>query len=65
MCPCQVRILCRGTSVLVDPQGTVSCWPTPSNDGTCLVNIEYELENDSLILHDVVVSIPLPYVSLP
>ena len=42
----------------------MSCWPTPSNDGTCLVNIEYELENDSLILHDVVISIPLPYVTV-
>lgn len=41
----------------------VNCWPTPSNDGTCEVNIEYELENDSLVLHDVVISIPLPYVS--
>ena len=38
----------------------VNCWPTPSNDGTCDVNIEYELENDKLALHDVVISIPLP-----
>jgi hypothetical protein len=38
----------------------VSCWPTPSNDGTCLVNIEYELENEHLALLDVVISIPLP-----
>jgi hypothetical protein len=43
----------------------VSCWPTPSNDGTCLVNIEYELENTELVLHDVVVSIPLPAGSYP
>ena len=40
----------------------VNCWPTPSNDGTCDVNIEYELENERLTLHDVVISIPLPYV---
>lgn len=38
----------------------VNCWPTPSNDGTCDVNIEYELENESLTLYDVVISIPLP-----
>lgn len=38
----------------------VNCWPTPSNDGTCEVNIEYELDNDKLVLHDVVISIPLP-----
>ena len=40
----------------------VNCWPTPSNDGTCDVNIEYELENEGVVLHDVVISIPLPYV---
>jgi len=39
---------------------TVNCWPSPSNDGTCEVNIEYELENESLTLYDVVISIPLP-----
>jgi len=38
----------------------VNCWPSPSNDGTCEVNIEYELENESVTLHDVVISIPLP-----
>ncbi|PCH34288.1 hypothetical protein WOLCODRAFT_87391 [Wolfiporia cocos MD-104 SS10] len=41
---------------------SINCWPTPSNDGTCEVNIEYELENEGLTLHDVVISIPLPYV---
>jgi coatomer subunit delta len=41
----------------------VNCWPTPSNDGTCEVNIEYELENEDLTLHDIVISIPLPYVT--
>jgi len=39
---------------------TVNCWPSPSNDGTCEVNIEYELENESLTLYDVIISIPLP-----
>lgn len=43
---------------------TVNCWPTPSNDGTCDVNIEYELENQSIVLHDLLISIPLPYVFL-
>ena len=42
----------------------VNCWPTPSNDGTCEVNIEYELENEGVTLHDVVISIPLPYVHI-
>lgn len=40
----------------------VNCWPSPSNNGTCEVNIEYELENEGVTLHDVVISIPLPYV---
>ncbi|TDL26355.1 hypothetical protein BD410DRAFT_783390 [Rickenella mellea] len=44
---------------------TVTCWPTPSNGGTCEVNIEYELENDGLTLHDTVISIPLPTGSYP
>jgi hypothetical protein len=44
---------------------SVSCWPTPAPDGTCLVNIEYELENAQLVLHDVVISIPLPLGAYP
>ncbi|KLO20115.1 hypothetical protein SCHPADRAFT_863921 [Schizopora paradoxa] len=44
---------------------SINCWPTPSNDGTCDVNIEYELENESLTLYDVVISIPLPTGSYP
>ncbi|KAL5533835.1 hypothetical protein ACEPAG_295 [Sanghuangporus baumii] len=44
---------------------SINCWPTPSNDGTCDVNIEYELENDKVALHDVVISIPLPTGSYP
>ena len=38
----------------------VNCWPSPSNDGTCEVNIDYELENENITLHDVLISIPLP-----
>ncbi|TFY58180.1 hypothetical protein EVJ58_g6577 [Rhodofomes roseus] len=44
---------------------SINCWPTPSNDGTCEVNIEYELENEGVTLHDVVISIPLPDGSYP
>jgi len=44
---------------------SINCWPTPSNDGTCDVNIEYELDNESLTLYDVVISIPLPTGSYP
>ncbi|KAI9246502.1 hypothetical protein BDA99DRAFT_527051 [Phascolomyces articulosus] len=39
---------------------TINCWPSPAGDGTCDVNIEYELEADQLELRDVVISIPLP-----
>jgi len=44
---------------------SINCWPTPSNDGSCDVNIEYELENESLTLYDVIISIPLPAGSYP
>jgi hypothetical protein len=44
---------------------SINCWPSPSNDGTCEVNIEYELENEGVTLHDVVISIPLPSGSYP
>ncbi|KAF9786887.1 hypothetical protein BJ322DRAFT_1099272 [Thelephora terrestris] len=44
---------------------SINCWPSPSNDGTCEVNIEYELENETLSLYDVVISIPLPAGSYP
>jgi len=44
---------------------SINCWPSPSNDGTCEVNIEYELENESVTLHDVLISIPLPPGSYP
>jgi hypothetical protein len=44
---------------------SINCWPSPSNDGTCEVSIEYELENESVTLYDVVISIPLPDGSYP
>ncbi|KAF9220385.1 hypothetical protein BS17DRAFT_350144, partial [Gyrodon lividus] len=44
---------------------SINCWPSPSNDGTCEVNIEYELENENITLYDVVISIPLPPGSYP
>ena len=42
----------------------VNCWPSPSNDGTCEVSIEYELEKENVTLYDVIISIPLPCVSV-
>ncbi|KAI9026287.1 hypothetical protein DFJ74DRAFT_663805 [Hyaloraphidium curvatum] len=39
---------------------SINCWPSPSGEGTCDVNIEYELENKRLELKDVVISIPYP-----
>ncbi|KAI7898749.1 uncharacterized protein BX663DRAFT_523977 [Cokeromyces recurvatus] len=39
---------------------TVTCWPSPAGNGTCDVNVEYELENDELELRDVIIYIPLP-----
>lgn len=39
---------------------TVNCWPTLNGDGTCDVNIEYELLATDLDLRDVCISIPVP-----
>ncbi|KAJ7765482.1 hypothetical protein DFH07DRAFT_810736 [Mycena maculata] len=44
---------------------SINCWPTPSNDGTCEVSIEYELENDGVTLYDLEIFIPLPAGSYP
>ncbi|KAF8216504.1 hypothetical protein K438DRAFT_1797337 [Mycena galopus ATCC 62051] len=44
---------------------SINCWPTPSNDGTCEVSIEYELENENVTLYDLEVFIPLPAGSYP
>ncbi|KAH8918372.1 hypothetical protein BT69DRAFT_1353967 [Atractiella rhizophila] len=44
---------------------SINCWPTVSNSGTTEVSIEYELENTSLSLHNVTISIPLPPGSYP
>ncbi|XP_078282837.1 coatomer subunit delta isoform X2 [Rhinoraja longicauda] len=38
---------------------TINCWPSESATG-CDVNIEYELQESSLELNDVVIAIPLP-----
>ncbi|KZS93375.1 hypothetical protein SISNIDRAFT_80111 [Sistotremastrum niveocremeum HHB9708] len=43
----------------------INCWPSPSNDGTCDVNIEYELERDNITLYNLTISIPLPAGSYP
>eukprot|EP00128_Syssomonas_multiformis_P004996 Colp12_sorted_trinity150504_noHs@6283 len=39
---------------------SLNCWPSVNNDGSCDVNIEYELEDEHLELRDVAVFIPLP-----
>lgn len=38
----------------------VNCWPSPAGDGTCDVNIDYELQSETMELRDVVISIPIP-----
>ncbi|TNN27890.1 Coatomer subunit delta [Liparis tanakae] len=40
-------------------KGSLNCWPSESVSG-CDVNIEYELQEESLELNDVVISIPVP-----
>lgn len=38
---------------------SVNCWPSESGN-SCDVNIEYELQEESLELNDVIITIPLP-----
>ncbi|GAA6046771.1 hypothetical protein JCM3770_005635 [Rhodotorula araucariae] len=38
---------------------SINCWPS-ADSGSLTVNLEYELENPALSLHNVVISIPLP-----
>ncbi|GAA5881641.1 hypothetical protein JCM16303_005524 [Sporobolomyces ruberrimus] len=43
---------------------SINCWPS-ADSGNLTVNLEYELENPSLSLHNVTISIPLPPGSEP
>ncbi|KAJ3050175.1 Coatomer subunit delta [Rhizophlyctis rosea] len=43
----------------------INCWPSPSGNGTSDVNIEYELQSNTLELRDVVISIPYPGNGVP
>lgn len=38
----------------------INCWPSEAGDGSCDVNIEYELAQADLELTDVNIIIPLP-----
>ncbi|KAL1517983.1 hypothetical protein ABEB36_001674 [Hypothenemus hampei] len=38
----------------------INCWPSEAGDGSCDVNIEYELVHTNLELADVNITIPLP-----
>lgn len=39
---------------------SINCWPSPNATGGSDVNIEYELEDQSLVLEQVLISIPVP-----
>ncbi|KAI9178765.1 coatomer subunit delta [Blastocladiella emersonii ATCC 22665] len=43
----------------------VNCWPNPAADGTCEVNIEYELLASHMRLSNVVLAIPIPASPTP
>ncbi|KAK9881564.1 hypothetical protein WA026_016439 [Henosepilachna vigintioctopunctata] len=43
----------------------INCWPSESGDGSCDVNIEYELAHKDLELADVNITIPLPIGCIP
>jgi len=40
---------------------SINCWPSDNGSGGCDVNIEFELEDTSLELNDVVISINIPH----
>ncbi|KAG5896294.1 Coatomer subunit delta [Gonioctena quinquepunctata] len=43
----------------------INCWPSEAGDGSCDVNIEYELAHTNLELIDVNITIPLPIGCTP
>ncbi|KAF8310376.1 hypothetical protein DL93DRAFT_2084552 [Clavulina sp. PMI_390] len=44
---------------------SINAWPSPTGDGTADVNIEYELEHESLEIYNLAISIPLPEGGYP
>ncbi|KAJ3101610.1 Coatomer subunit delta [Physocladia obscura] len=44
---------------------SINCWPSPSGNGTCDVNIEYDLQTDRIDLRDVTISVPYPGTADP
>ncbi|KAI8052558.1 Mu homology domain-containing protein, partial [Syncephalis plumigaleata] len=47
------------------PVRSFNCWPSPSGNGACDVNIEYELEMEHLTLRNLVIGIPYPSGATP
>lgn len=54
--------VCTACQSLANPVPLVNCWPSPTDNGTMDVNIEYELtsEDPSIVLKNIIISIPLP-----
>ncbi|KAF9116124.1 hypothetical protein BGX27_004707 [Mortierella sp. AM989] len=44
---------------------SINCWPSPSGDGSCDVNIEYQLENEEMEFKNVSITIPIPQGTAP
>ncbi|CAF1293730.1 unnamed protein product [Rotaria sordida] len=38
----------------------INCWPNETPNGSCDVNVEYELQNRNFVLKDVQIMVPLP-----
>ncbi|RUP48525.1 hypothetical protein BC936DRAFT_144446 [Jimgerdemannia flammicorona] len=38
---------------------SINCWPSPAGDGTCDVNIDFELQSESAEFRGVIISIPI------
>ncbi|KAF8925210.1 Adaptor complexes medium subunit family-domain-containing protein [Dissophora ornata] len=44
---------------------SINCWPSPAGDGSCDVNIEYQLENEDMNFKNVNIIIPIPQGATP
>jgi hypothetical protein len=40
----------------------INCWPTPTDDSKWDITVEYELEKVDLLIYDLSIKVPIPYV---
>jgi len=40
---------------------SINCWPSDNGDGGCDVNIEFELEDENIVMEEVVITVNIPH----